>query len=658
MGYTRELITYLTFKSDNTGLDKADKRIEDTKNKTKQANNDIEQDHRKSLERRERAEEAAKRRADERYKSMRNSVLALTASMTLMTREAIKFEYALKDIEKVNPHLNMGQTKEEILAMSRFAPGKSLTDLARAYKTYAQTLKSQDEIQEMMKLTEQGSIAYDMSAEQTARNLSIIKGNLDLTPEQIRVLGDKISYAHHNYGNAQVPDIFSALQDMSGVMRTAGINETFATAYATLGINAGFEASEVARSMQRLNQRTMMGEMWQNRGMFQTAGKEAGIDMVKFTHELMEASKTGRTGEKWIELFKKIDDAQKKGKNVSAIWSIIGGLNYERIFKSLGSNLGNLIDLNEKLSGKQLRPDGQPVYEGEQKRAYDIIMSTTEKQIQALGNSMQRLSNALMEQNLPAIRELTKIATKYVNAIADNKTMSKAYGVALEAVFGILMLKFIPAFIRKHKLLSSTMNPLNYFAVDKYSLMRLMHKVGLVDVGLARFILVGSRMLGPMMLIAPLLKVIADELGVTDKIMNLLNKVFHFQETPEEKIAKIENEMKYNKQINEDMAKMTPVNLNGITLEGVASGRENWAKSFAGGLMERRYLDAQRMTLIQNVEVNAQYHELSQQTDAYKANQDLIRQLEEKMKQNAQKYSTQITNDQFDRLQTSLGLSN
>ena len=629
MTIVRDLVTYMVIKTNDDELKKTNKNIDQTQQKMENFNQKAEESAKQASEDAKRRDQEEKQRLAEkekRYKNLRNAFLAESAIMVGATKKAIDFERSLADIQKVNLHIDLKEAEKSLMNMSKYASGKSLTDLGVAYKTFAQTLKNQGDIEGMMKLTERGSIAYDMSAAETATALSIIRNNLQYTNDDVERLGDKISYSHHQYGNAQVPDIFAALQDLSGVMLNTGVNEDFATTYATTLLNAGFEQSEVGRSFSRLMQRLSMGEYWEGREAFQKAGREAGIDMVKLANELVKGQKDGSANDVLIKFFGKMAQAQAQGKNTQAIWGLLGGNNYARQFQLIGALFqSNFLDLYDKLTNAK-KADGTPIYAGEQQRAYDIVNETLSRQLLQLKNTFERVSIEIAKSNLPALTASVKGLIKILNFVTD-KGFTHNFGLAFTAMFTASAGRMLLMFGAKHA-------------------------------GLFRALLLPFGPMGTALaVLVPAVITIAE----------LLHERFGGESEKEGK-ERAKNENEYNQMWNDMSANSTPVDMRRMTLEGLTTGSQNAEKSFAAGLFQRidpdgtrglnKWRLSQNQTLNTSITVNAQYGLLQNQIDAEKANDDLVSKIAERITKQNKNDSTKFSGDSMEKLRLSLEYSN
>lgn len=328
------------------------------------------------------------------------------------TKEARNFEYALLDIKKVAPHIDLKQAKKEILEVAKYAPGRDIAkDIAPAYKRAVQELNDQSRIHGFMKMTEMASRAYDMTAEETAQKLGIINANYlrdrhDLSGDEknkaLWSVANKIAYAHHTHGNAMVPDILRSFADASGILSTNKISDDFAIAVLTNLINAGSRPETASKLFRRLIARLVKftDPVKGNRsaGIDESFAK-LGLDRKTFANTMRQNGDQGL-----MVFFKSLQDYYSKTGDIKGIVTpIIGQYAMEEGLKAT-RDFGHITKLYKQLQGKEQIDGGGYLTNEYIPNAYNTIMQSVEMQKQRAQTSLQQARIKVGEGMLPVVQ--------------------------------------------------------------------------------------------------------------------------------------------------------------------------------------------------------------------------------------------------------------
>ena len=314
------------------------------------------------------------------------------------TKEARNFEYALLDIKKVAPHIDLKQAKKEILEVAKYAPGKDIAkDIAPAYKRAVQELNDQSRVHGFMKMTEMASRAYDMSAEETAQHLGVINANYlrdrhdlsgDEKNEALWTVANKIAYSHHTHGNASVQQIIKAFSQASGILSTNKISDDFAIAVITNLINSGTRPEQAAKLFRQLVARItyFTDPVKGNRSAgIREAFEKLGLDKQAFTNTMRKSGDEGLS-----VLFKAIQDYMKKTGDIKGVvFPIVGQYPMEQAMK-WERDYGHVMKLYNQLRGKEQIDGGGYLTNEYIPNAYNTIMQSVEMQKQQAQTSMQK----------------------------------------------------------------------------------------------------------------------------------------------------------------------------------------------------------------------------------------------------------------------------
>ena len=336
------------------------------------------------------------------------------------TKEARNFEYALLDIKKVAPHIDLKQAKKEILEVAKYAPGKDIAkDIAPAYKRAVQELNDQSRVFGFMKMTEKASVAYDMSAEETAQQLGVINANYlrdrhDLSGDEknaaLWTVANKIAYSHHTHGNASVQQIMKAFSQASGILSTNKISDDFAIAVITNLINSGTRPEQAAKLFRQLVARItyFTDPVKGNRSAgIREAFEKLGLDKQAFTNTMRKSGDEGLS-----VLFKAMQDYMKKTGDIKGVvFPIVGQYPMEQAMK-WERDYGHVMKLYNQLRGKEQIDGGGYLTNEYIDKGYNTLMQSAEKQKQRAQTMMQQAWIKIGEGMLP-------VAQSFYKAMAD-----------------------------------------------------------------------------------------------------------------------------------------------------------------------------------------------------------------------------------------------
>ena len=348
-------------------------------------------------------------------------------------RKAVSLDFLIKDIQKVNHTLGYQQIEADLFDIAPTAPGKSFEDLAKTYKLYAQTLGDNKLINPFMKLTEKLSISFDMLAEETANKLSVLYNNLGYSVEGMADLGDKASYGHHHYGNATVKDILTTTARASGLTKSFGIDNDFVMAWNTLLLNAGFRNDEPVSALKRLVQRISMGETWKSRKQYVEAVRAIG-----YTPEQLSVSAKEDMAGTILNVMSRIEEAKQNNKNIVPLWYQLGSMYQMPQLTFLQSHLAKLSNLYSVFKGETKNDNGATLWKGEAQRAYDTIMSSSEKSIQRFKTSLDMLERTIGQTILPTFTTITDHLNDFLVTLNQNKCVIRTITATCVALAGVL----------------------------------------------------------------------------------------------------------------------------------------------------------------------------------------------------------------------------
>lgn len=344
------------------------------------------------------------------------------------TAEARKFEFALLDIKKVHPEVDLSTARQDIINLGKVAPGKSLTDdLAPAYKRAIQVLGDQSRMAGFMSLVEKQSVAYDMSAEETAKYLGILdanfnKNNKNLTGEQknnfLANLGNKMAYGHHNYGNALVPDIMFALQKASGIVSTSKSSPDFALSVITNLLNTGTRAEASGLFFRRLYSRIVKGVDLETGK--RITGMSAAFEKLGLDKQTMQNTLRVNGDNAFLTLFSAMAKRQRSHGDLAAIAVPFAGQYVIEDMLKIVRDFDNVMKLYNVFTGKIKDASGKLLTENYVENAYNTIMRSTEKLKQASETSKEIAQINIGEEFLPLIRGFYELKKSFYEGLGEN----------------------------------------------------------------------------------------------------------------------------------------------------------------------------------------------------------------------------------------------
>jgi TP901 family phage tail tape measure protein len=302
--------------------------------------------------------------------------------------DALDFNSIAIDIKKVKPSLEIDNIKKSLIELKKTAPGKSFEDLGLAYKFAVQNMK-EEEVEGFLKIAEKSTIAFDMSAQETAESLTKLKTQYKLTNEEIMDFSDKTAYAHHKFGTASVANILRVQGNLAGMTQAMNVNKDSVLAWSTTLLQGGLDAGTVASSIE--NMITRLSSL--KGGKARESLKIIGID-----EEELKAGMKNNPAEMINKVLMKMGEAGKrKDVNIASISSSLFGLNYQSQAVYLTEKFKEMVDLQDKLQGKIRGTNKELVYQGEVNSNYGIKMSDDKMVIKSATDNLNRISTAIGE---------------------------------------------------------------------------------------------------------------------------------------------------------------------------------------------------------------------------------------------------------------------
>jgi len=379
------------------------------------------------------------------------------------TAEARKFEFALLDIKKVHPEINLSVARKEIMEVAKVAPGKNISDdITMAYKRAIQEFNDPKMISDVLKMSEKQSIAYDMSVDKTLKTLGILDTNFMKNKQNATVderlsflhnVGNKVAFSHHNFGNASVEDILFALQKGSGILTTSGQTEDLGIAVTTLLINSGARAEQAGNVFKRFYNRLTKGVDEQGRRItgsdrfFEAIGinkkdlentmKVNGDDafltvlsaMNKYLNRFEEGQKAyqkQKSGGQLTELEKEQLKFFRQNTTLNKILTPFAGMYVVEDIAKLARDYKNLQKLYNVMRGVSDNYDGRKFHDKYYENAYNIKMASTQKMMEASDTAKQIAYINIGEEFLPMMRGFYALKKSFYEGLGENfKTPTK-----------------------------------------------------------------------------------------------------------------------------------------------------------------------------------------------------------------------------------------
>lgn len=346
------------------------------------------------------------------------------------TTEARKFEFALLDIKKVHPEVDLVKARQDIINLGKVAPGKSLTDdLAPAYKRAIQVLGDQSRLGGFMSMVEKQSVAYDMSAEQTAKQLGILNANFlghrnDLTGEEknnfLKDLGNKMAYGHHNYGNALVPDIMFALSKASGIVSTANSSPDFALSVITNLLNTGTRAEASGLFFRRLYSRIVKGVDLETGK--RITGMSEAFNKLNLDKQWMQNTMKVNGDYAFLTLFSAMAKRQQEHGDLASLAVPFAGQYVIEDLLKIVRDFDNVMKLYNIFTGEIKDASGKLLTEDYYEKAYNTIMQSTEKLKQASETAKEIAMINIGEQFNPFVRGFYELKRSFYEGLGENFT--------------------------------------------------------------------------------------------------------------------------------------------------------------------------------------------------------------------------------------------
>lgn len=300
--------------------------------------------------------------------------------------EALDFNSIVIDIKKVKPSLEIDNIKHSLIELKKVAPGKSFEDLGLAYKFAVQNMKEED-VEGFLKIAEKSTIAFDMSAQETAESLTKLKTQYNLTNEEIADFSDKTAYAHHKFGTATVSNILRVQGSLAGMTQAMNVNKDSVLAWSTTLLQSGLDASTTASSIEN-----MITRLSSLKG---SHAKES-LKTLGISEEELKTGMKNNPAEMINKVLMKMGEASKrKDVNIATISSSLFGLNYQSQAVYLTEKFKEMIDLQDKLQGKTRGINKELVYQGETNKSYDIKMTDDKMAVKSIEDNFLRIRIAL-----------------------------------------------------------------------------------------------------------------------------------------------------------------------------------------------------------------------------------------------------------------------
>lgn len=182
--------------------------------------------------------------------AMATGYLGLRAGMDSTAGAAMRFQTAMADVEKKTTltRAELERTKKTIRELSNAKGGRSMTEIAKLYAQAGQFGIANTELDRFVRLGSKASVAFDMTAEDTANSLSQLKNALGLDMKGLEGLADAINFSADTSGTSE-KSLIDFLLRTAAAAKTFGISGQEMAAFGATLNEIGIESAKAGTGM-------------------------------------------------------------------------------------------------------------------------------------------------------------------------------------------------------------------------------------------------------------------------------------------------------------------------------------------------------------------------------------------------------------------------
>ncbi|MFW5497763.1 MULTISPECIES: phage tail tape measure protein [unclassified Maridesulfovibrio] len=355
--------------------------------------------------------------------------MAIAGSLTLVGREAIAFEDAMSDVEKVvdfKTPAGLAAMESGIRNLSEEIPIAS-AGIADIIAAAGQSGIEKSGLLQFARDAGEMGTAFDLAKEgkDPGKMMSDWRSGMKLSQKQAVSLGDAVNHLSNNM-NAEAAAIGEVIQRQGAVAKGAGLSEIQAASLSAALLSSGAPAEIAATALKNLTGALTIGTAASKRQ--QDAFAALGMDSATVAQSMQEDAE-GTIKEVFAALA-----GLDKAEQGSILTQLFGD-------ESKGAITPLLTNLENFERAFQLTADAS-FYAGSMHEEFVKKSNNTKSNIQKFTNTLAHMSGNIGQSLLPTLNELIQEVKPWVHGIAEwskeNKEVVK--GVAMLGV-GLIGLK-------------------------------------------------------------------------------------------------------------------------------------------------------------------------------------------------------------------------
>lgn len=283
---------------------------------------------------------------------------------------AMRFETAMADVAKKTTltNLQLEQTEKTIGRLSNMKGGQARTEIAKLYAQAGQFGIANDELDRFVRLGSRASIAFDMTATDTANSLSKLKNALGLTMPGLEGLSDAINYSADTAGTSE-KQLIDFLLRTAASARTYGISGQEMAAFGATLNEIGIESAKAGTGMNAMIAK--LAGLSKNKkaiaalDRFGGKGYSAALQK-KFYDRPVDAMR------EFFQIVQKMDAQTRSGLLIDFF-----GLEYQDDAAAIANNIDTIVGRLETLKDSSR-------FAGSVDRTFEIFANTSEEKLKRL----------------------------------------------------------------------------------------------------------------------------------------------------------------------------------------------------------------------------------------------------------------------------------
>lgn len=302
---------------------------------------------------------------------------------------AMKLETAMADVAKkttLTTH-QLEETRKRIIALSNMKGGMASVEIAKLYAQAGQFGIANNELDRFVKLGSKAAIAFDMTAENTANNLSQLKNALGLSMGGLADLADAINYTADTAGTSE-KNLIDFLLRTAASAKTYGITGQQMAAFGATLNEIGIESAKAGTGIN-----AMIAKL---AGLTRNKKAVAALDAFggKGYSAKLQKQFFERPVDAMREFFKVVQkmDVQKR----SGLLIDFFGLEYQDDAAAIANNIDKIVGRLETLKDTSK-------FAGSVDKTFEIFANTSEEKLKRLRRIFANAGSWLGAHLLPPI---------------------------------------------------------------------------------------------------------------------------------------------------------------------------------------------------------------------------------------------------------------